>query len=66
MGTAAVILVLCLVAAGFGSYIFLMLFFPEWVGITGKAARKTMSEHQEGSAVDDSDPFSSLPAKKDR
>jgi hypothetical protein len=48
-----------LVAFGFATYIFLMLFYPEWVGITGKAALKNLSEHQEGSTVDDSDPFSS-------
>jgi hypothetical protein len=34
-----------------------MLFFPEWVGITGKEARKTMAEHQEGSTADDADFF---------
>ena len=48
-----------LVVLGFAAYIYLMLFHPEWVGITGKAAHKTISEHQEGSTVDDSDPFSS-------
>lgn len=48
-----------LVTFGFATYIFLMLFYPEWVGITGKEALKNISEHQEGSNVDDSDPFSS-------
>ncbi|MBX3021171.1 MAG: hypothetical protein KF799_05785 [Bdellovibrionales bacterium] len=57
----AVLIVLALVALGFGSYLFLMLYYPEWVGITGKSAHKTLSEHTEGSTVDDSDPFSSLP-----
>lgn len=46
-----------LVGAGFASYVFLMIYFPEWVGITGKAG------HKEGCVVDDSDPFSS-PAKR--
>jgi hypothetical protein len=49
--------VLLLLVLGFGSYIFLMIFYPEWVGITGKSAKKTMSEHKEGSQVDDSDVF---------
>ncbi len=53
-----------LVAFGFASYIFLMIFFPEWVGITGKEALKNLAEHQEGSKVDDSDPFSSESKKR--
>jgi hypothetical protein len=56
-------IVLFLLFAGFGSYILLMIFFPEWVGITGKAAHKTMSEHQEGAKVDDRDIFSSEGSK---
>jgi hypothetical protein len=55
----AVVLMLFLVFMGFGGYIFLMIFFPEWVGITGKSAHQTLSEHEEGSRADDSDPFSS-------
>lgn len=51
------VVVLILVALGFGAYLFLMIFYPEWVGITGRAARKTMSEHEEGSRVDDRDFF---------
>jgi hypothetical protein len=54
---ATVILVIFLVALGFGSYIYLMIFHPEWVGITGKSAKKTIREHEEGSTVDDSDFF---------
>lgn len=61
---ATIVIVLILVALGFGSYIFLMIFYPEWVGITGKAAHKTLSEHREGSNVDDSDIFSLEPGKK--
>lgn len=57
MTEGAVIFFILLVAFGFGAYIFLMLFFPEWVGITGKEAHKTMAEHQEGSKADDSDFF---------
>ena len=61
MDTAGIILVLVLLGLGFGGYIFLMLFFPEWVGITGQSAKKTIAEHQEGSQADDRDPFSSQP-----
>lgn len=57
--TATAIVVLVLVVLGFGSYIFLMIFYPEWVGITGKDALNNMREHEEGSNVDDSDIFSS-------
>lgn len=57
--TATAIVVLFLVVLGFGSYIFLMIFYPEWVGITGKDALKNINDHQEGSNVDDSDIFSS-------
>jgi len=64
--TAMVAIVLTLLFFGFGGYIFLMIFYPEWVGITGKAARKTMSEHEEGSQVDDRDIFSSLEKKRPR
>jgi hypothetical protein len=55
----AVVIVIFLVMAGFGGYLFLMIYYPEWVGITGDSARKTMDEHREGTSVDDSDPFSS-------
>lgn len=57
MTEGAVIFFILLVAFGFAAYIFLMLFFPEWVGITGKEATKTMAEHQEGSKADESDFF---------
>jgi hypothetical protein len=57
MEVGIAIMVVTLVVAGFGSYIFLMIFYPEWVGITGKAAHKTKDEHKEGSTVDDSDFF---------
>ena len=61
---ATVVVVLVLLFLGFGGYIFLMIFYPEWVGITGKEAKRTMSEHMEGSKVDDSDLFSSEGKKK--
>lgn len=51
------LIVLLLIVIGFGSYLYLLIYYPEWVGITGKSAKKTMSEHQEGSKVDDSDIF---------
>ena len=57
--TATAIVVITLVVLGFGSYVFLMIFYPEWVGITGKDALQNMREHEEGSKVDDSDIFSS-------
>ena len=30
----------------------LALFFPEWVGITGKVAKEAERSHEEGSSVD--------------
>lgn len=59
----AVYIVGFLVFAGFAGYFYLMIRHPEWVGITGESAKKTLKEHEEGSQVDDSDPFSSLPPK---
>jgi len=57
METAGILLVIFLVVAGFGTYVYLMIYHPEWVGITGKEAHKTLGEHVEGSSVDDSDFF---------
>ncbi len=57
-------IVLFLLFVGFGGYIVLMIFFPEWVGITGKEALRTINEHQEGAKVDDRDIFSSDEMKK--
>ena len=57
METVGILLVIFLVFAGFSAYIFLMIYHPEWVGITGKEAHKTLGEHVEGSSVDDSDFF---------
>ncbi len=55
--TLIAVIVVVLVTVSFGSYIFLMIFHPEWIGITGKSAHKTMDEHKEGSDADDSDFF---------
>lgn len=60
---ASVILVIFLVGAGFGTYLYLMIFYPEWVGITGKSAKKTLSEHQEGSKAEDEGLFQEPPKK---
>ncbi len=52
-----------LIIAGLVSYLILMIFFPEWVGITGKSAKKTLDEHIEGSEAKDSDWFSKEPKR---
>lgn len=43
----AVFLVGGLVVVGVGAYFYLMIFHPEWVGITGKVAMKNLAEHQD-------------------
>lgn len=55
--------VVFLIVLGFGSYIFLMLFYPEWVGITGASGKKTMNEHAEGSVAKDEGIFEDLTKK---
>lgn len=35
-----------LVFLGFVSYILLMIFYPEWVGITGKSERERFAKEQ--------------------
>ncbi len=50
----AIVVVLVLVFLGIGSYFFLMIFFPEWVGITGPVAKKNLDEHREGTEANDS------------
>lgn len=47
----AAVLVGSLVVLGIGGYFFLMVFFPEWVGITGKDAMKTLEEHKGDAAA---------------
>lgn len=51
------IIVIALVIICVAAYFFLMVFFPEWVGITGPAARKALREHEEGSPASDHDIF---------
>ncbi|MGZ3723421.1 MAG: hypothetical protein ACXVA9_10850 [Bdellovibrionales bacterium] len=55
MGTLATVMVIGLVVTTTGFYFYLFLFHPEWIGITGKSAHKTLNDHKEGSQVDDSD-----------
>jgi len=35
-------------------YFFLMIFFPEWVGMSGDDTRKTLESHREESSREDS------------
>lgn len=50
----AIVVVLVLVFLGIGAYFFLMIFYPEWVGITGPVAKKTLDEHRDDGQVNDS------------
>lgn len=50
---AAFIMVISLMGLAVGAYFFLMLFYPEWVGITGPEAKRTLEEHVEGSSSKD-------------
>jgi hypothetical protein len=59
----AIAIAIFLVVMGFGSYIFLMLFYPEWVGITGSSGKKTLSEHEEGTPAKDEGLFEELTKK---
>jgi hypothetical protein len=43
-------LVFFLVVVTTAVYFVLMIFFPEWVGITGRSAKATLDEHKEGAA----------------
>lgn len=43
------ILILFVSLGSIGAYIFLMIYYPEWVGITGKVAVDAEKSHQEGS-----------------
>ncbi len=51
------IVVIALVVVSVVAYFFLMIFFPEWVGITGPEAKKALKEHQDGSESSDLDFF---------
>ncbi len=46
------VIVLVLVFLGISAYFFLMIFYPEWVGITGPVARKNLDEHRENAVPD--------------
>jgi hypothetical protein len=39
------ILIVCVVVFSIFAYLFVMVFFPEWVGITGKTALKNQEDH---------------------
>jgi len=66
MGPIEIFVGILLVVIGFASYVYLAVYHPEWVGITGKEALKTMGEHVEGSNVDDSDFFDGKKTPKDK
>ncbi|WII72853.1 hypothetical protein QJS83_03085 [Bdellovibrio sp. 22V] len=38
-------------------YLFLMFFFPEWVGITGSVAKKAIESHETGTNATPDDKF---------
>ena len=59
-------MILFLVGGGVLIYILLMIFYPEWVGISGKSSRDTEEEHREGGVSDDSDFFSKKASAKDK
>lgn len=46
MSTLVLIVVGLTIVLGLAGYLFLMIFFPEWVGITGKVARENMKSHE--------------------
>lgn len=37
-------------------FVFIAIFLPEWIGITGKKAREVMSEHVDKTPKKDSEP----------
>lgn len=45
MSTMLVVIIM-FVVLGIGGYVFLMIFYPEWVGITGSVAESHHREHQ--------------------
>lgn len=58
------IIVLILVLVGCSGYIALMIFFPEWVGISGEATKRTLEEHKEESATPKEEDTDALSDKK--
>ncbi|MBY0315230.1 MAG: hypothetical protein K2Q26_06910 [Bdellovibrionales bacterium] len=51
--TLIYILIPLFVGGSLLSYVGLMIFYPEWVGITGDNAQKALKEHQSGSSSED-------------
>jgi hypothetical protein len=46
------------------AYVIIMLFWPEWVGITGQVALDAEKSHKEGSEVkEENDPFLGMKKK---
>ena len=43
--------VIFMIVALFGVYVFLVIFYPEWVGIAGKKAREIEAKHVEGTEI---------------
>ncbi|MES2770089.1 MAG: hypothetical protein V4596_13170 [Bdellovibrionota bacterium] len=43
----------CLIIGLIVVYFLLMFFYPEWVGITGKVAKKNEEAHKKGTKADD-------------
>lgn len=53
MSLAIIISVFLVFIGAMVVYAFLMIYFPEWVGITGKSALETIEGHKEGSLNND-------------
>lgn len=47
----------CLIIGLVVVYFLLMFFYPEWVGMTGKVAKKNEESHKKGSEAKESDFF---------
>lgn len=60
MEVVILVVVLSLSVLGIGAYFFLMFYYPEWVGITGKTALRNLDEHTEGSKAKDPQIFEDL------
>ncbi|HRO68566.1 MAG TPA: hypothetical protein PL182_13425 [Pseudobdellovibrionaceae bacterium] len=54
---AAFFMVIGLMVLAVGAYFFLMIYYPEWVGITGSEAKKALDQHAEGSPAEESKDF---------
>jgi hypothetical protein len=58
--TTTILVLIAVIALFFFAYIFLMIFYPEWVGITGKSAMKNLDDHKQDSQPEDPAFFSDL------